>query len=122
MKLTPEEVVVMKEVRRIMQKAYDDPSNEIRQYICWKILHAVKGQNTMYNGVTLDKQMRDAGGIAERLYKHISWALKNQGTMQSFIENETAHLGWNFSGWAGKFDAEARLAWLDRIIEMEDIK
>lgn len=122
MKLTPEEVVIMKEVRKLMQAAYNDPSNEIRQYICWKILHAVKGRNTMYTGVTLDRQIKEAGGVAERLYNHISWALKGQGTMQSFIEKETSHLGHSFSWWAGKFDAEARLAWLDRIIEMEDIK
>lgn len=122
MKLTPEEVVVMKKVRENMQAAYDDPSNGIRQYICWNILRAVKGVNTMYSGLTLEHQMHQEGGIADRLYRHITWALKVTGTMQSFIEKETDHLGYSFSWWAGKFDAEARLAWLDRIIEMEDIK
>jgi hypothetical protein len=121
-KLTPEEVVIMKEVRKLMQAAYDDHSNEIRQYICWNILRAVKGKDTKYSGVALEQQMIEAGGIAERLYKHIMWALRGHGVMRSFIEYKTSHLGYEFSLWAGKFDAEARLAWLDRIIEMEDIK
>jgi hypothetical protein len=121
-KLTPEEVGIMKEVRRLLQKAYNEPSQGHRQYICWKILHAINGRNTMYTGVSLGNQIKEAGATAERLYAHISWALRGLGTMQSFIEAETAHLGYAYSCWAGNFDAEARLAWLDRIIEMEDIK
>lgn len=121
MKLTKEEVAIMVKVRELMQAAYCDQYSG-KQYICWNILRAVKGQNTMYSGVNLEKQMMEEGGIAERLYKHITWALRGHGVMRSFIEHETARFGCAYSWRAGNFDAEARLAWLDRIIEMEDIK
>ena len=122
MKLTTEEVVIMKKVRELMQAAYDDPKEIFTKYICWTILEAVEGRNMMHEGPSLQVMMTVVGGEAARLYKHITWALRDQGTMTNFIGMETMRFGYSFSNWAMKFEAEARLAWLDRIIEMEDIK
>jgi hypothetical protein len=121
MKLTPKEVAIMVKVRENMQRAYEQETS-VHQYICWNILEAVVGRNTMYDGPSLPDQMKQIGGDAERLYRHITWALGGHGTMTNFIGNQTMHLGYKFTWWARKFDREARLAWLDRIIEMEDIK
>jgi hypothetical protein len=121
MKLTPEEVAIMVKVRDNMQRAYDI-GNHRHQYICWNILLVMLGRDTRYTGKTLPMQMDEVGGVAERLYRHITWALGGHGTMTNFIGNQTMHLGCKFTCWAEKFDREARLAWLDRIIEMEEIK
>jgi hypothetical protein len=111
----------MKKVRDNMQREYDI-GNHRHQYICWNILLVVLGRDTRYTGKTLPMQMDEVGGVAERLYRHIQWALNSNGVMTIFIQAETMHFGPEFMRWAGRFDAEARLAWLDRIIEMEDIK
>lgn len=112
----------MKQVRKNMQRAYDDHTNHVPLYICWNILAAIQGRNTMYEGPSLQVQMKEIGGVAERLFRHIAWALRDNGSMKDFIEIETRHFGYQFMKWAGKFADEARLAWLDRIIEMEEIK
>lgn len=122
MKLTKEEVAIMVKVRKNMQRAYDDPENRITQYICWNILKVVKGPETMTDLRSLPIQMEVIGGVAERLYRHIMWALRGYGTVTDFIGDATTKFGYDFGRFARRFDAEARLAWLDRIIEMEDIK
>jgi hypothetical protein len=120
LKLTKEEVDVMVKVRDKMRAAYE--LGDRSRYICWTIIEVIEGRNTMYNGVCLLTQLTALGGMAKRLHSHINWALKGNGTMASFIAAETERFGYQFMRWAEKFEAEARLAWLDRMIEMEDIK
>jgi hypothetical protein len=120
LKLTKEEVDVMVKVRDKMRAAYE--LGDRSRYICWTIIEVIEGRNTMYNGVSLLHQLTVLGGMAKRLHSHINWALNENGTMSAFIAAETERFGYQFMRWAEKFEAEARLAWLDRMIEMEDIK
>jgi len=122
MKLTPEEVAIMVKVRENMRRSYDEPTADVPTYICWNIIAVVKGRNTRYDGPSLSAQMREIGGAPERLHRHIAWALNGNPTMKSFIQVQTMRLGHTFMRHASEFAPEARLAWLDRIIEMEDIK
>jgi hypothetical protein len=127
LKLTPEEVAIMIKVRENMQRAYEDrPARSTfyrpPEYICLNILKVVLERDPRNDGLGLPAMMEKVGGVAERLYRHIMWALRGCGTMRGFISTETEKFGYVFSRWASEFEAEARLAWLDRIIEMEDIK
>ncbi len=122
MKLIPEEVAIMRSVKELMQQRYNGPVKCHTQFICWTILEIVQGFDSRYYQTSLDVQMRDIGGIAERLYGFVELALIGNGTMGNFIERETRKFGRLYARWAGKFEAEARLAWLDRIIEMGEIK
>lgn len=127
MKLTKEEVAIMVKVRENMQRAYDERPYRTAayippDYICWNILKVVMERDPLTYGMQLPGLMEKVGGDAERLYRHITWALRGEGTMRTFIMEETGKFGFAFSHLAASFEAEARLAWLDRIIEMEDIK
>ena len=127
MKLTREEVEIMTQVRDKMQARYDAGTLPSRPYICWTILEVVTGKDCMFSGVSLEGQFTELGGDAERLFRKINWALggiagRLPQAMDGFISSQLYHFGPKFVKFANHFKAEARLAWLDRIVEMEEIK
>jgi hypothetical protein len=121
-KLTQEDVEVMTKVRENMRRRYDEGKELSAPYICWNIIEAIVGRNTMFDGPGLDTQLLEMGGQAARLHGMIRWALRDCGTMGTYISEETWHISPAFSWYASRFEAEARLAWLDRMIEMKEIK
>ena len=122
MKLTEDDVALLKIVRENMQWRYDHGISGSAPYICWNLIEAKKGRNCMFDGPSLKVVVREMGGQIERLHRIINWALGNAGSMKTYIGRNTWQFGPKFVQHANSFEHEARLAWLDRMIEMKEIK
>lgn len=127
MKLTEEQLEIIRAVRQRMNKKFRTDGAE--SYICWNILIAVTGKtDCLYTGIWLGLQLQEAGESAHQLWLAIEEALEDFGTMENYvvhkIQDATPSGKYNPRlrfGLAPEYAAQARLAWLDRIVETGEI-
>jgi len=125
MKLSESQLKLIREVRRIM----NSPEQMVgaQTYICWNlIIAATNSYACLYECVELGDRMRKVGGDAYDLGVAIEKALDDCGTMENYVAHvlqEASPRGYCYNPELRmEYAVQARLAWLDRMIETGELR
>jgi hypothetical protein len=127
MKLSESQLKLIREVRHMMKSPY--PMVGAQAYICWNLLIAATASYAcLYERTELGEQIRKVGGDAYELWTAIDKALERDGTMENYVARviqESSPRGYYNPDLrrtvAVEYAAQARLAWLDRMIETGEL-
>lgn len=125
MKLTKKDRELLTEVRNRMYEVYGTEDHKYFEYICWSIVRigAEQKETPKKHYESLLEYAERVGGSVKRLINAIHEALGRSGTLDNWMTNEYLHKYKDYEAAFAmrRFVAEARLAWLDRILETGEI-
>ena len=126
MKLTQKDRELLTEVRNRMYEVYGTEDHKYFEYICWSIVRigAEQKETPKKHYESLLEYAERVGGSVKRLINEIHDALDGAATLDNWMTQE--HLRVDKNDYSNayairRFVAEARLAWLDRILETGEI-
>lgn len=125
MKLNEHEIELLKKVREVLAERYSGIGDS--NYICWTIVEVVHGRCMMNSGMSMHEAVKKiegaTGNAASSLLRLIELALNDTGVMDNWMAAKEFEYGQkkNIKFYNPQrtrmFVAEARLCWLDRMIE-----
>ena len=125
MKLTKKDRELLTEVRNRMYEVYGTEDHKYFEYICWSIVRIGAEQKEIpkKHYESLLEYAERVGGSVKRLINAIHDALDGTSTLDNWISNEylEKYKDYEAAFAMRRFVAEARLAWLDRILETGEI-
>ena len=125
MKLTQKDRELLTEVRNRMYEVYGTEDHKYFEYICWSIVRigAEQKETPKKHYESLLEYAERVGGSVKRLINAIHGALGSSGTLDNWMTSVyfKKYKDYEEALVMRRFVAEARLAWLDRILETGEI-